>query len=359
MLLVSKKADMHHDPPFTFIFILRMDSLTHVALGAVIGEAILGKNLGKKALVLGAATQFFPDIDVAASLWLPPANNLLAHRGFTHSFFFISITAFIFSLLANRWHKRQYISMGEWISFFSIQLLVHILLDSFNAYGVGWFEPFNHYRVSFNVFYVADPFFTVPLTIVSIILLLKKSKTRHRFQWAIAALFLSSTYLIYSLINKVSITSEVEKLLNQKSLSHQRYFTTPTPFNTLLWCVVAEGKAGYHVGYRSIFDKEPSIELVYFPRQDSLLSTIDDVNTVQHLKRFSQGYYTIEYRNEELIFNDLRFGQITGWQNPKAPFTFYYYLQHPEDNLMVMQRGRMASWNKESIKSMIKRIKGT
>ena len=57
-----------------------MDSLTHIVLGACIGEAMLGKKLGKKAMLIGAIAQSLPDIDFVAALWLGPAENLLAHR---------------------------------------------------------------------------------------------------------------------------------------------------------------------------------------------------------------------------------------------------------------------------------------
>lgn len=44
-----------------------MDSITHIALGACIGEAALSKQIGKKALILGVIAQSLPDIDVTAS----------------------------------------------------------------------------------------------------------------------------------------------------------------------------------------------------------------------------------------------------------------------------------------------------
>jgi len=75
------------------------------------------------------------------------------------------------------------------------------------------------------------------------------------------------------------------------------------------------------------------------------------------LKRFSKGFYTAELTNGTLVFNDLRFGQIAGWQDPKATFTFHYYLQHP-DNSLVIQRGRFEGWNKKTLISFIQRIKG-
>jgi inner membrane protein len=88
------------------------------------------------------------------------------------------------------------------------------------------------------------------------------------------------------------------------------------------------------------------------------LDRVEDKPDVEELLRFSQGYYTVENRNDSIVFNDLRFGQITGWNNPNAQFAFHYYLNYPEANLFVVQRGRFANWNRKTIGSMIRRIAG-
>src|SRR5688572_17946684 len=54
-----------------------MDSLTHIAIGAIIGKACAGKSLGKKSMLLGAAFQSIPDIDFIGSFFLSPTENLL------------------------------------------------------------------------------------------------------------------------------------------------------------------------------------------------------------------------------------------------------------------------------------------
>jgi len=41
-----------------------MDSLTHLALGACVGEAFFDKKIGKKALLWGALANSLPDIDL-------------------------------------------------------------------------------------------------------------------------------------------------------------------------------------------------------------------------------------------------------------------------------------------------------
>ena len=65
-----------------------MDSLTHIALGACMGEAFAGQTVGRKAMLWGILAQSIPDIDFIASTWLDTTSNLLAHRGFTHSILF-------------------------------------------------------------------------------------------------------------------------------------------------------------------------------------------------------------------------------------------------------------------------------
>jgi inner membrane protein len=59
-------------------------------------------SLEKKAMLWGALAQSIPDIDFLASFWMNTSGNLLAHRGFTHSFLFVAIIAvFFFHCLQN------------------------------------------------------------------------------------------------------------------------------------------------------------------------------------------------------------------------------------------------------------------
>ena len=95
------------------------------------------------------------------------------------------------------------------------------------------------------------------------------------------------------------------------------------------------------------------------PQQTPFLNEVKDHEELQHLLRFSQGYYTVEKWGDTLVFNDLRFGQIVGWHNPKEKFVFHYFLQHPvAGNELVVQRGRFAKWNWMTTKSLLQRIAG-
>lgn len=333
-----------------------MDTITHIVSGAVIGELAAGKQLGKKAMVIGALTQCFPDIDVFASLWLQPVQNLLAHRGITHSFLFVFITSAVLGFAFSRWFKK--ISLPHWIFFLGAEMLVHILLDSLTTYGTGWLEPFSSYRVSFHSLFIADPFYTVWLLIAFLLLLIIGGKKRIRGKIALYSLAISTFYLGYAAMNKRTVMKMLNQEISSRKIETTRSMITPAPLNSWLWYAIAESNNGYYTGYYSVFDKNSTGHLNFIPRNDSLLKGHTDETDLKLLMRFANGYYSVTLVNDTLVFNDLRFGQVAGWENPDAPFVFYYFLQYPSENELVVQRGRFARADKNAFQSLIERIKG-
>jgi inner membrane protein len=336
-----------------------VDSITHIVLGAVAGEAIAGKVLGKRALFYGALAQSIPDIDFLAAFWLPAADNLLAHRGFTHSFLFGVLVTTILAIISQRWHRPLKIPLLLWLSLYGVEILIHLLLDACNAYGVGWLEPFSHQRFSFHILFVADPFFSIGSGIALVFIIILDSKSPARRFWIASGLIITSAYFLYAIANKLTILRSTSVALEQQHLSHKRLLITPTPMNTWLWYVVAEADSGFYTTYRSTFDnsKRP-LQFTFFAKRDSLLEPLRKQHDVKKLIRFSQDYYTVDQWGDTLVFNDLRFGQIAGWNDPEAKFIFHYYLNYPEANLMVIQRGRFSNWNRKTFRSMVERIRG-
>lgn len=247
-----------------------MDSITHIALGACIGEIFIGRKVGRKAMLWGALAQSAPDIDFVCSFYMDTTDELLAHRGFTHSLLFAILITPLLALLAEKWHRPHNISIVKWMVFFGTEIVLHIFLDAFNAYGTAWFEPFSHIRFSFHTLFVAEPLFSIWVGIAFIALLLLKRNHNQRRIWAIFGLAMCFVYLLYSVVNKIAVESVVKKVIRTQKIGHTRFFTTPTPMNNLLWFVVAENDTGFHLGYRSILDKKNTMEFVYFPRNTYL-----------------------------------------------------------------------------------------
>lgn len=335
-----------------------MDSLTHIVLGACVGEVFFEKGFGKKAMIWGALAQSIPDVDFIAAFWLPTAENLLAHRGFTHSLLFVLLMIPALALAANAIHRPHNIRFRTWLLFFAAELLLHLFLDGFNNYGVGWLEPFHHLRFSFNTVYVADPFFSLVPGIAFIVLLLLPKHSHRRKFWYTLGMVVPFLYLGYCIGNKIQTDSVVKEILTKQQIPQEQYFTTPAPLQNWLWYVVSGNDSGFYVGFRSVFDSRKEIDFQYFPRQDSLLNPVHDHAEVALLKRFSKNFYTVEKWGDTLVFNDLRFGQIIGWSDPRGRFVFHYFLQHPDDNRLVVQRGRFAGWNCQTPTAMWKRIRG-
>lgn len=334
-----------------------MDSFTHIALGACIGDAMLGKKLGKRAMIWGALAQSLPDIDFVASFWMDTASNLLAHRGFTHSILFGLLATPVMALTAERLHRPHNIYLKQYLLFFFVEIFGHLFIDSFNAYGTGLLEPFSHQRFSWNIIFVADPLFSIPIGIALVMLVLLRSSSPKRRAWWKFGIITSCIYLGICCINKWIIDAGTKKSLSAQNISYPRYFTTPTALNSLLWFVVAGSDSGFYIGHRSVFDSK-NTTFRYMPRNTPMLDSVDNQEEVHKLVRFSQGFYTVEKWHDTLVFNDLRFGQIGGWDNPQGQFVFHYFLQDTADNGLVVQRGRFAGWDKGIVQSMFRRIKG-
>jgi len=84
-----------------------MDSLTQITLGAAVGEVVLGKKAGNRAMIWGAVAGTIPDLDILANFFTGDIHALAIHRGFSHSITFAVITAPLFGWLAYQFYQRQ------------------------------------------------------------------------------------------------------------------------------------------------------------------------------------------------------------------------------------------------------------
>ena len=337
-----------------------MDSITHIAVGTCIGEIMLGKQLGRKALLWGLVAASLPDIDAVEGLFLSLPEELIAHRGITHSLLIAVLVPFLLAFICSKFYQRQKISYGYYYVFFFMQIFLHDLLDSCNAYGTGFLEPFSSQRFSLNLLYVADPIFSIWPVVATLIIF--GYRVNHLRQKRIAgiALLLSLFYLGLSIHNKIIAGKHFEHSLSKMGVRPSGYFTTPTPFNNLLWYSVANVDTGYYIGHLSVFDdKNKPVPFNYFSKNEHELDSVENRDEVALLKQFANKYYTVERWNDTLVFNVLRFGQMIGWQEPKAHFAFHYFLNPSYNNDLVVQRGRFEGWNKQTLSFMYRRIKGS
>lgn len=334
-----------------------MDSLTHTVLGACLGEAIAGKKLGKKAMLAGVVVNNLPDADVILQVLSSQADGLLRHRGITHSIFCNVLLTIVIAYLFRGWFKKQDFTLKEGLLLAGSGLFLHIFLDSLTSYGTGWFEPFSHARVSLNCLFILDPFLLLPLLITAIGLLVMKRTSAKRNRWALTGLSISLAYLLVTFCLKAYVNHVVQKDMAQRQMPHSDYMTSPGPLSNLLWYCVVKNKDSCYTGYYSVFDELPTVEYEAIPINDGLLDAYRQSDEVQKLIRFSQGYYAVHREDSALVFSDIRFGQLGGWYNKKAPFVFSFdILGH--NNAAHLQQSRMKNFDPAVMRQLYIRTKG-
>ena len=100
-----------------------MDSITQIVLGAAVGEAVLGKKVGNKAMLWGAIAGTIPDLDVIVGKFFQPITALEMHRGFSHSIIF----ALLFSPVFIRFRQTLIIVFS--FSFNSLTNFISLVLS--------------------------------------------------------------------------------------------------------------------------------------------------------------------------------------------------------------------------------------
>lgn len=334
-----------------------MDTLTHTVLGACLGELTAGKQIGRKAMLIGAIANNFPDIDMVCYLWMDSTQALLAHRGLTHGIFFNVIltllAASVFQTLWRNWNMNY----GRWLLLIGTGLIIHILLDTCNAYGTGLLEPFTNHRFSVHALFIADPFFTLPLILAVFALFFVKAESPNRKVWPKLGLTLSSLYLLLCGVNKLYVNNIAEQSLRWHGIASREYFVTPTPLNNLLWYIVVKDGARYHTTYYSVLDERlPVFHTI--EKNDSLLEPYRNSESVQNLVRFSQGYYMLQEEDDMLLFNDMRFGQESGWIIPQASYVFSFDIRGERPHMIRVQENRFKTFESRSLVALYSRIKG-
>ncbi|MFT4567588.1 MAG: inner membrane protein [Saprospiraceae bacterium] len=301
-----------------------MDSITQAALGAAIGEAVLGKKIGNKGAVLGAIVAMIPDLDVGLYLFYDKFEMLSIHRGYSHSIMFSILGAFLIASVLQRikWAKQiSYLRL--WI-FTWLALFTHMLLDAFTAYGTQLFLPFSDARIGFDSINVVDPVYTLPLLIGLVCSLFffknKPSKTVYNY----IGIVVSTLYLLGTLGIKENVKEHFKNELAKQNISYQSLLTMPVGIANVNWYGVAKTEDGLYMHKYSILD-DVELPFQYFPSNDHLLNGINP-EVVDRMKWFAKGFYTVVKEKETIRFYNLQIDMrgIVKDGDKKAPTVGYF-----------------------------------
>ena len=302
-----------------------MDSLTQIVLGAAVGEAVLGKKVGNRAMLWGAVAGTIPDSDVLLRLIVDPVTATEMHCGFSHSMLFSILMAPILGFVVHWIHRKRDATRSGWGWLFFWALVTHPLLDMHTTWGTQFFWPFE-LRVAYKNIFVVDPFYTVPFLVCLLIALFMKRTNPRRRYFNNLGLYISSAYMVLTVVFKWLTYSEFKNGLNKERVQYVEMDTRPTPFNAILWNAQIETKSGFRMAYYSLFDSQEVEFSEEFPKNHHLLDPYRDQKVIQQLIKISGGWYMIEQDEAgRMFFVDLRFGQL-GFDADKSPFLWRFEL---------------------------------
>lgn len=311
-----------------------MDSLTQIVLGAAVGEAVLGKKVGNKAMLYGAIAGTIPDLDVLANYFTDTITAIEIHRGFTHSIFFSVFFAPVFGWLVSKIEKKSGVGWKGWSWLFFWALITHPILDGFTTWGTQFFWPFE-YRVAFKNIFVIDPLYTVPFLFFLVLTMFQKRTSPKRKKYNRLGLIISSSYLVLTLVLKGVTYKKFTNALDEQQIAYTKIQTKPGPLNTVLWVANVETENAFLIGDYSFFDSQP-IEFHSFPKNHHLLGDWIEKPNVQRLIKIAEdGWFTISEKEGKLFFNDLRFGLLNN--DPTNPEFVFSYLLKEENGIIYAQ----------------------
>jgi inner membrane protein len=283
-----------------------MDSLTQIALGSAVGVAVMGRRTAVwKAALWGAVAGTLPDLDAFIDHG-DPILNMTRHRAESHALFFLTLVAPLLAWVVSRLHGEAAL-FKRWMLALWLVLITHPLLDAMTVYGTQLLQPFTDHPYGVGSVFIIDPAYTVPLIVgVVAALRLKNERGQH---WNAAGLALSTLYLVWSFGAQQYVERIARASLEQAGVEAQGLLVTPSPFNTVLWRLVATTPTQYLEGHYSLLDNGRRITWTAHDRGAALIEQHRNEPSVARMAAFTHGFYSLSETDGRLFVTDLRMGQ--------------------------------------------------
>lgn len=326
-----------------------MDSVTQIALGAGVAEAVLGRKLGNKAALLGAVLGTLPDLDS----FIPYADavaTMTYHRSFSHSLIVLALFSPLAAWLCARCLRRPDIRFREWWWLAFAVLITHPLLDGFTVYGTQLLWPLVDHAYSGSTIFIIDPAYTLPLGIGVLIALRLPRDSQRRWRSNAIGLALSSSYLLWTVFAKFHVEGIIREQLQSQGIAHSQVLSTPAPFNTILWRFVVMADGGYYEAYLSVLDAPHAVGFVFHADQKELVAPVAAHWPVQRLDWFTQGFFAARRHDDALVLSDLRMGV-------EGAYTFNFRVAEfaGEQLLPVTSTEQVLSFRGEQLAELLRR----
>jgi inner membrane protein len=305
--------------------------MTQAALGALIGELMMGRRLGKQALVWGALFGILPNLELLVLPLLDTARELAWRRGPTHSLLIMMLGCWGVARGMEHLWRREKISRKEAAIFVAAAWGAHLLVDCLTVEGAALFWPVSSQRVSFNILHPEDFLLAIPLVVAAATLVilpesvLKKtrgkkvpppSKRGKVCRWGLG---FAAGYLLLATGSKFIASAGFEADLARRGTKFERRMESPFPCNPLLWRSVADRENDLCVGYRTVFELHSTpVRWTVYPRGAEALAGVTDMRETKTLLRFTDGWWLARPHAKGAWLGDLRLPEVRTWGSKKG-----------------------------------------
>ncbi len=283
-----------------------MDTITQMALGAVIGQAIGYKKLGWKAPLYGAIGGLIPDLDVLYTGYFGPYGTWQYHRHITHSLFFAPVVAPLLGWLTWAIHKKV---PGHYLThalIWFLAIITHPLLDTLTVYGTMLLAPFSNERFTVSAVSIIDPIYTLPLFIA---LLLPRRYAQRGAQIAlvITTLFLGYCWHLNNKAEDIAL-----KQIAAQNITPEKVSVYTTIFQPYLRRVVVREDVGgtewLRVGFVSTWNPQPIKWACLKQNGGSYRNMVLQTEGGRLFDWFADGELSFARDGKRLIVMDARYG---------------------------------------------------
>jgi inner membrane protein len=307
-----------------------MDSLSHVIIGAAIGETLVGKKIGRWGMVLGAIAKSMPDFDLFYTGLDDTRAYMCQHRAHTHSLFIEALYAVPIAYLLARLFKEK-VSFSQMLVLMLACLWGHSLLDWCTNFGTQLLLPFSNGSYSLNTLAIVDIVFTLPMLVLMLIAVFNKHNTIRRLFLAKMTLLYCFLYLGLTFFNKHQAESLVQSSLLQNQIPATAHLTNPTILNNILWYAVASNDSTVFAGEYSLWYPNRPIRWYAFARNQALMDSSKSKKDIEILRWFSDPYTMAQANGDTLNVYAAKFGRINLAESDlEKSFVLHYMLFQKE-----------------------------
>lgn len=332
-----------------------MDPVSQGLVGSVLPQSVSNKKELRLAALIGFLSGLLADLDIVIRSSSDPLLFLDYHRQFTHSLIFIPFGGLIAAGACLLLFRKR---LGFWKIYLYAVLGygTHCFLDACTNYGTQILWPFSDARLAWNNISIIDPLFTIPLLVLVLIAIFRKSIFTARI-----GLIFAIIYLLFGLYQRDEAKDTLLTLAEKRGHKAEMVMVHPSIGNLVVWRTIYKNNDRYYVqairvspfSQAKIY-KGDSIE-AFYPDQE--LTNLDPYSTLSSdIKRFSKfaKEYLVVPPNYPNTIGDLRMGILP---NSVQPIWGIKIDQERQDEHVTMDNYER-SLNREKIQIFIAMLRG-